>query len=118
VTFIVALFGFCGVHKESVWLLLTYILLIVITIVFQVIAMVIIARRENEMRTVHSHVTRVSLEGKDLTPPLLNSWEKMMFLTVTTSLSSLFFLLSLWLIYILHTNKERLSGSNDQLFPV
>ena len=50
VTFAVALLGFIGVQNETVFLLFTYIVLLIITILLQIASVLIIIRRDNEVK--------------------------------------------------------------------
>jgi hypothetical protein len=51
---VVSIFGFCGVHQESVCLLLTYIVLLAVAVVLQTAAALLLARRDEEMAAVSS----------------------------------------------------------------
>ena len=52
ITFVVSIFGFCGVHKESHCLLVTYILLLAIMILLQTAAALLLNQRDQEMLQV------------------------------------------------------------------
>ena len=63
---VMALMGFIGVHEETIFLLLTYIILLIITIMLNIATVIIILRRHSEIR-IFQQITEPSenLQAKE-----------------------------------------------------
>ena len=83
VTFAVALLGFIGVHKETVFLLLTFIILLIIIIMLEIAAVLIIIRRDNEVK-VFQQITKPENSFENI----FQFREKFLFFVFTLSWSS------------------------------
>ena len=82
-TFATSFFWFCGVHEKSPCLLFTYIILIIIGIILQVVSAVILFNRGHDMETVsdmlNTDIDKLS-SGK--------CYEKMIFFLLSGSFST------------------------------
>ena len=88
-TFIVSIFGFCGVHEKSVCLLFIYIVLILIGMVLQVCSAFILFNRGHEMKAVSD---MLNLES-DTKLSSGKCYEKMIFFLLSGSFSTVVMIL-------------------------
>ena len=63
---VMALMGFIGVHEETIFLLLTYIILLIIDIMLNIATVIIILRRHSEIRIFQQIIDpSENLQGKE-----------------------------------------------------
>ena len=109
VTVAVALLGFIGVQKETVFLLLTYIVLLMIIIMLQIASVLIIIRRGNEVKDL-KQITNTENPFDNI----FKFKEKFIFFVFSLSFSTLVLVLS---VGIALTRQMR-SGKEKMMEPV
>ena len=101
ITFIVSLFGFCGVHQESVCLLISYIVLTVITLALVLAVILILRKRDLEMDSVSQLVPSVKQTSLHMNPTHLHHWIGIFFLCCASFGFLLFLMNSLLLVMVI-----------------
>ena len=109
VTVAVALLGFIGVQKETIFLLLTHIVLLMIIIMLQIASVLIIIRRGNEVKDL-----RQIINAKSLFEINFKFEEKFIFFVFSLSFSTLVLVMSVGITLA----RQMRSGKEKRMEPV